>query len=38
MRCAQPDEFEPQWLSDNNSVNHAHMKADAVRTPSPKLR
>jgi hypothetical protein len=22
MRCAHPDEFVPQWPSDNNSVNH----------------
>jgi YYY domain-containing protein len=26
MRCAHPDEFVPQWPSDNNSVSHAHQK------------
>jgi len=26
MRCAHPDEFVPQWPSDNNSVNHVRRK------------
>jgi len=33
MRCAHPEEFVPQWPSDNASVNHARRKANAVRTP-----
>jgi len=28
MRCAHPEEFVPQWPSDNASVHHARRKVE----------
>jgi len=35
MRCAHPDEFVPQWPSDNNSVNHVRRKGQSGANSNP---
>ena len=35
MRCAHPDEFVPQWPSDNNSVNHVRRKGQCGTNSQP---
>jgi len=35
MRCAHPEEFVPQWPSDNNSVNHVRRKGQCGTDSEP---